>query len=1005
MTEPKKPLPYLDRAEGEKIAQRLVAPMVKRVRHQLGLDIPREELSKKQRLVEKTTVATETRTAHSQTPAIKVEVTAKVTQNFPVGKDIDDSRTRSPFNSKRSNDKNTLKTQQEEENKRAGAVTPVDTEQRIDPVRVTESERKQIPIQEESEDRRMKAFVESVSDGELLILMNENGNKAYYRRSGDGLVGRNDSTVKTASAWKRHQNGWTLAESDVKIVPKEIPTKQDVKAPFSVAHSADGAYDENTEEDYASGKVFADQYLELNPPRAEAGMKRDNVAEEVKTIDEKTSEQYEELFLGDMWVAKNSDGSEKRILITAFLGYGMVDIRKGADVSKLREELQGDRIADNITAGTIDLEVLRNTLREDGYTREDRGSKSERDFSETQEVDRVHLPEDPEQQKIDDLRILVGEFRSAYVKEDIERTTTWKKLRSILGIERDKKKGEYQIAYEEALQNLRDAEMEALRNEVSPNQEQQRGKAEQLLRYYKLDEAVNLIGERTQYKAENQSFPEKIIDSLGALGRAYNRIPLKQKLLIAGALAGVTIATALSGGSGTALGAMTFVSVIRKVASGAGTAVGTEALLESFGERGRITKAEKEIQEQLETLPNLDALSAFLEKDIASLNGKLQNEKRAKTWRKMGAVGVGWLVGSGWLTQVAMDHFGGNEAVDWTKSHIVDALHGSEVHPVNIPIPAEPNPFIPIETQPIVKPDMISDMIGQDYVVQKGDSVWKIAGRVADTMKLEGAEKTHFIDALKDQYGDVRLKAGETINFSDHGINKEFVEGALANTKVLSPEQLASIASHDVKIAEYITGHPNVTLTDAKVDEILQSSLTNQSDTIGTTDGGGFSGTDTTIDQGMNLSSSAEQAIQENIALTDPKAYLMEHPEDFSRFNTTLGRIRMNIFTMNGGETGVPTEYDYTVSGQKLGATKISDVLRDMNGFKNENLRYGYDRTLNPLHYDQMKELVRFTEASEKAFGVQFSQVEASESIDHYTRRMATAVLRTGKEIKGFFKP
>lgn len=140
----------------------------------------------------------------------------------------------------------------------------------------------------------------------------------------------------------------------------------------------------------------------------------------------------------------------------------------------------------------------------------------------------------------------------------------------------------------------------------------------------------------------------------------------------------------------------------------------------------------------------------------------------------------------------------------------------------------------------------------------------------------------------------------------------------------------------------------------------------------------------------------------ENIALTDPKSYLLEHPEDFGRYNSTLGRLRMGIFMMNPGEAGIPTAYDYTVNGEKLGGTNIARVLKDMDGFKAGRL--SYDRLRNPLHYDQMKDLVKFVDACGKALGPQYAQVEAGENINHYTQRMATAALRTGKDIPGFFK-
>jgi len=149
----------------------------------------------------------------------------------------------------------------------------------------------------------------------------------------------------------------------------------------------------------------------------------------------------------------------------------------------------------------------------------------------------------------------------------------------------------------------------------------------------------------------------------------------------------------------------------------------------------------------------------------------------------------------------------------------------------------------------------------------------------------------------------------------------------------------------------------------------------------------------------------SETLVQKNIS-ADPLAYLREHPEALGRYNSTLGRLRMGIFMMNPGEGGVPMEYDYTLNGEKLGSTQISQVLKDLKGFDRGFLQnLDYDRVKNPLHYDQMRELGKFIEASGKAFGPKLASAEAGESIDHYTRRMAMVALQTGKEIKGFYKP
>lgn len=627
--------------------------------------------------------------------------------------------------------------------------------------------------------------------------------------------------------------------------------------------------------------------------------------------------------------------------------------------------------------------------------------------------------------EIAQLKENVAVSRAEYVKEDHRITSLLNRLKNVFGkgvgqdVERSSKN-----AYLEQLALLKEKELEKLRMQGNVGQDLKK-EMEGISRYFKLDESVNLINERTQYKAKNQSFPEKIVNSLGDLGRAYNRIPLKQKLLLTGALAGITIATTLSGG--TAIGAMAFISVARRVAAGLGTAVGTEALLESFGGRGRVSKAEKETKEQIDTLKTeslgakpevtFDALNAFLDKDIASLDVKLQNEKKAKIWRKVGAAGFGALVGSGWLTRFAMEHLGGHVVVDWAKDHLTTAFGEAHTAVSNVmdqvrsahpniaehqltptqilaanelaaphDSPAsifpesgtEPNvPSVSAEDlNEIAHIAKIDDFVNGDIDVEKGDSVWKIAGGLADKLGLEDAQRTHFIDALKDQYGDVQLKAGETINFSEHGIDKDFVENALAHAKGLTEGQMASIDANDVKIAEFAASHPDVTLTNESVDSILQG---NTADVIspqpgisgsgiadltqsydGTTEGGTGEVGATPVDTERGSIRSADIQYDRDIILgktynlREYVDYFNQHPETFTQFQKIDGDYKKFISLGN---------------------------VNDFQEMKGETIR-----NLNNL---KETPLGKFIEMSRKTYGAKLGMPSAKEKVYEYVTRMA----------------
>ncbi len=680
---------------------------------------------------------------------------------------------------------------------------------------------------------------------------------------------------------------------------------------------------------------------------------------------ERDVKNYDELFIRDQWVKQNADGTLSHLVIENIFYQ---------DVLYVDIQIEGQM-------GSFPIDTLREKLRQEGYVLNTPGMVSERSVPQIQQEvpsdngdlvlpnqEKIPLQEasesiknapssetEPSISNIDLLRNEVNLARTKWVETDVKNTTAWKKFKSLFGIEKGVEKDDAQIAYELALNNLCNAEIQALQRDTVQNKgflspEEKEMKIAKLLRYYKLDESTNLINERTQYKAEHQTFSEKIVDSLGALGRAYNRIPLKQKLLLTGALAGITIGTTLSGG--TAIGAMASVMMLRKIASGAGTAVGVEALLENIGSKRESAKAEEAINAQIETLKTegqaLNKLSEFLENDISKLNEKLQNEKRAKTLRKVSALGVGGLVGSGFLTQMAMDHFGGNESVDAIRNYVNEHT-SSQISPISS-TPA----FVSVDNANVppiadtLKPDEVSDFIHQDYVVQKGDSVWKIAGGLADKMGLQGSERDYFIDTLKDQYGDVQLKAGETINFSSHGIDKDFVDNAFGHAKAISPDHIASIASNDAKIADFARTHPNVTLTNEIVDNILKGNETvvHNNSVL----------SQMTTSSSPDISNTVSQSVSESVA-TAPVETSLETPFDVS-LQSRVDDWYMQIFRTENPALG----QDFIIDKSQIGQVKIMDMIKDARLYKEGSLS-GYVTGMNG---EQLKNFADFSQNIDK---------------------------------------
>ena len=298
-------------------------------------------------------------------------------------------------------------------------------------------------------------------------------------------------------------------------------------------------------------------------------------------------------------------------------------------------------------------------------------------------------------EKIDRLKEEVNDLRAKYVKEDYETMSAWVKLKNIFGrnVQEGEKKREWQIEYQNALLRLQEVELEKIKQSGVTGQELKDAMAE-LLRYTKLDEAVNLIGARTQYSAENRNWPTAILDTFGTLGREYNKLSFTKKMLIAGSLTGLALSMGLSGGAAGAAG----IIVLRKILSGTSVAVALEAGLERHGDTRRESQANDEIESLLATSElsvkkqggspeaHFDNVEAFMKNDVMILDRKLQGEKRKKFWRKTGAIAVGGAIGSGWLTQIAMEKLGGNELLQAIQGHSrpVVGVTPSGVPPVGV---------------------------------------------------------------------------------------------------------------------------------------------------------------------------------------------------------------------------------------------------------------------------------------------------------------------------------
>lgn len=98
---------------------------------------------------------------------------------------------------------------------------------------------------------------------------------------------------------------------------------------------------------------------------------------------------------------------------------------------------------------------------------------------------------------------------------------------------------------------------------------------------------------------------------------------------------------------------------------------------------------------------------------------------------------------------------------------------------------------------------VLSDILGREITLRKGDTVWGLAGNMAKELGVKGeAEKLYFTDALKDAYlahgGDPNIKAGAVFDWREY-LSAEDIQKALKAANSLTPEQKASILANKGK--------------------------------------------------------------------------------------------------------------------------------------------------------------------------------------------------------------
>lgn len=626
--------------------------------------------------------------------------------------------------------------------------------------------------------------------------------------------------------------------------------------------------------------------------------------------------------------------------------------------------------------------------------------------------------ESPLEERIAKLRGEVEAMRAEYVKEDHENTNAWARVQKFFGKtlkgldEREwQEKGHaevnyYQAKYMNKLMDLQNLELEQLKQGNLSGMELKEGMGN-LLKEVKLGETIKLVDARTQYQAEHRNWPTKALDSFGALGRWYNRLSGAEKIAITAVLLTGAATTAAFGG--VAGGALALgINKVRNMMAGSALFVTSETGLEKVAAARRESKADREVAEAMEELttkerqePTLetdqkaveerngkiidfDKASAMLKGNIFDLDERLSHEKAWKKVRKGAALGLGVAVGSGWLGQIITEKMGIG-----TVGSSAEATPSAEAGMASPEIAAtEVAAVAPAaEGAASVTPEKISFSL-EDYHLTSADGKRGLWGIIDAKLPedLHGADRVKAIqsleNAIQNKLHDMSPEQLKGLGFPDGDIGKIYAGDTIKFGQILNAQDIDKALS-----GEYI---PGKNVAEAVAGQVGTEAAVPAEGTV--------SGV---VSEPAVRDVSVEDAVrvqEENLINSNPKAYLAENPEMIGQFNRGLGNIRMGIFQTSEIEGMTGLEYQYTENAKALGGAEVGRVLGDY-GKLNGNPFTNYDRSLNPLHYSQMKGLDLFTKAAEKALGP-LSYAKAGETVDEYTRRIMTIALRTGKEIR-----
>lgn len=350
----------------------------------------------------------------------------------------------------------------------------------------------------------------------------------------------------------------------------------------------------------------------------------------------------------------------------------------------------------------------------------------------------------------------------------------------------------------------------------------------------------------TEMEEKEGSKKEKIINAAKGAAEWYEDLSLKKKLGISAALIGGGVVSGGVGGVAGAVlaGSVTAGNIAKKGLVGGGTAVGLEGLMKKRQEK----KSEKEMANEFTS--NLEEKLNDSDQEVENKLFELEGRKKGEKIRRYILAGTaGALVGSGAVGKAignVAGYLGADKAINSVEGWF--GVGGGEASEKAATEGGKSVKEFGKEQQwqaahghgSGIAQEKTGEAAGKFTAeVKQGDSMWNAAERelqenFGDRFNdLNEAQKAHLIDNIKDKVaenpekfglepgqGIDNLHAGEKINFSSV-LGGETTDKMFDSAQNLSPADMDSIMEHNDKIEQWVSDHPNESLTSEKVKEIL----------------------------------------------------------------------------------------------------------------------------------------------------------------------------------------